>query len=109
MIIKVGRDWRIRSDRLQWIVEKRLPGAKATRHQWKAQAFHKSLDNAVVWCGKRQVMDLPGEFGGDALPPLCAALDAIVAEVKGALDSKSIVGYLDGAISPRRHAGPRHR
>ncbi|MCP4317734.1 MAG: hypothetical protein GY789_17375 [Hyphomicrobiales bacterium] len=86
MIVNVGRDWRIRSGPHQWICEKRLPGAKAARHQWKAMSFHPSPDSAVVWCGRRWVMELSGEYGFDALPPLCAALDAIVAEVRDAIE-----------------------
>ncbi len=38
MIIDLNKDWRIRSDPLQWIVEKRLHGAKAKRHAWEPKA-----------------------------------------------------------------------
>ena len=73
MIINLNTDWRIRSDPLQWIVEKRVHGAKAARYQWKPEAFCKSFDSAVVWAGRRRVMEEPGEYGVDALPPLAAA------------------------------------
>lgn len=86
VIVNLNAHWRIRSDPLQWIVEQRVPGAKASRHQWKAKAFHKNLDGAVVWAAQRMIMALPGDYGPDALPPLCAALDAIVSEVRVAME-----------------------
>ncbi len=85
MIINLNRDWRIRPDPLQWIVEKRLHGAKTKRHAWKPKAYCNSLDSGVVWAGRRRVMETPGVFGCDALPPLVAALDTIVEEVRAAL------------------------
>ena len=85
MIINICRDWRLRSDPLQWIVEQRLNGAKAKRHKWKPHAFCHSFDEAVVWAGRRRVMELPGEYAYDALPLLAAALDGIRKEVRTAL------------------------
>ena len=38
MIVRLNRDWRFQSDPHQWIVQRRLRGAKAERHQWKSQA-----------------------------------------------------------------------
>ena len=83
--LELCNGWALGHDSLQWIVEQRIPGAKAARHKWKARAFCGTLDHAVVWAGRRRVMELPGEYGLDALPPLCAALDAIVNEVRAAL------------------------
>ena len=85
MIININLDWRIRSEPLNWICEQRIHGAKAKRHKWKPRAYMNTFDGAVVWCGRRRVMELPGVFGCDALPPLCAALDAIEEEVRAAL------------------------
>ncbi|MCZ6665001.1 MAG: hypothetical protein O7B81_06835 [Gammaproteobacteria bacterium] len=87
MIIHVEKDWRLRSDPHQWIVEKRIHGAKSARHAWKPQAYCKSFDGAVVWAGRHRVMDLPGEHGFDALPLLAAALDGIRVDVQAALEA----------------------
>ena len=85
MIVHIGQDWRIRSDPHQWVVQTRVRGAKSARHAWKPQAYCKSFDSAVVWSGRRRVMELPGEYGIDALPLLAAALDAIQDDVREAL------------------------
>ena len=86
MIIQLNTEWRIRSEPLNWICEQRMHGAKAKRHQWKPRAYCKSFDSAVVWCGRRRVMERPGEYNAEALPPLVAALDAIQEEVRDALE-----------------------
>jgi hypothetical protein len=83
--VHVGKDWRVRSDAHQWIVERRRKGAKAARHQWRPVSYWKTLDAAVVWCGRAKVMELPGEYGVNALPQLFHALDTILEEVRGAV------------------------
>ena len=62
-----------------------MPGANSKRHKWKPRAYMNTFDRAVVWLGRRRVMETPGEYHTEALPPLCAALDAIVEEVRAAL------------------------
>ncbi len=90
MIINLNKDWRIRPDPLQWIVEKRLHGAKTKRHAWKPKAYCNSFDSAVVWAGRRRVMETPGEYGPDALPLLATALDGILGEVDSAREAYRI-------------------
>ena len=87
MIINLNPSWRIRSEPLNWICEQRMPGSKAKRHKWKPRAYMNTFDRAVVWCGSRRVMDTPGEYHTEALPPLVAALDTIVSEVRAALSA----------------------
>lgn len=111
MIVNLSAQWRVRSDPLQWIVEQHVPGAREARHQWKARAYCKSLDGAVVWAARRQIVALPGDYGPDALPPLCEALDAIVNEVRAALEqvktSESAAATVEQPSDPpntkRRH------
>ena len=62
-----------------------MPGARAKRHKWKPRAYRNTFDRAVVWAGRRRVMETPGEYHTEALPRLCAALDTIVEEVRAAL------------------------
>ena len=100
MIINLNKDWRIRSDPLQWIVEKRLHGAKTKRHEWKPKAYCNSFDSAVVWAGRSRVMETPGEYGPDALPLLATALDAILGEVDSARDAYRKSKDQAGAIHP---------
>ncbi len=90
----------MRSDPLQWIVEKRLHGAKAKRHSWRAKAYCNTFDSAVVWAGRHRVMETTGEYGPDALPLLATALDAILGEVDSARDAYRKSKDQAGAIHP---------
>ncbi len=101
MIIHLNPDWRIRSEPLNWICEKRMHGANAKRHKWKPRAYCKTFDSAVVWCGRRRVMETPGEYHTEALPPLVAALDTIVEEVRTALAAYQKKSP-EGAATPNR-------
>lgn len=77
MIITINDDWRLSSDPLQWILQKRNPGATEEKHVWRSLGFFGDLDNAVAACGRRRIRILPGFYGPEALTPLCAALDTI--------------------------------
>ena len=98
--INLIEEWHSRSDRRQWIVEKRLHGAKAKRHAWEPKAYCNSFDSALVFAGRRRVMETPGEYGPDALPLLATALDAILGEVDSARDAYRKSKDQAGAIHP---------
>lgn len=106
MIVHLGAGWRLRSDPLQWIAEERIHGAKSKRHQWKPRAFCRSFDEAVVWAGRRRVMETPGEYGFDALPLLAAALDGILEEVRTALADYQKEDPAAGATACRADVHP---
>ena len=84
MIININVDWRIVSDPLQWIVQHRR--MVKGQNKWDNKAYFGDLGNAVVWLARRQIMPLPGEYGPDALPALCQALDRIEGEIREVLD-----------------------
>ncbi len=96
MIIRINRDWRIASDPLQWIVQKRR--TVKGQDKWDAIAFFRRLDGAVLHLARRHVRMLPGSYGAEALPLLCQALDRLEAEVSAALSG-----------TPRDHASPKTR
>ena len=82
MIININEEYRIQSDPHQWTVQ-RLPKKteKQTKEpQWTSMGHFQKLDSAIVWLAQRRIMMLPGEYDATALPALCAALDAIVAD-----------------------------
>ncbi len=89
MIIQISKRWRIESDPHQWIVEYLPPAKEGTRKReaWIHKAFFSDLAAAVVWIGRRRILDLPGHYGPDALEPLCIALqrleEDVVAAVRG--------------------------
>ena len=88
MIINLNDEWRIRSEPLNWIVE-RMPspkeGVKRKKDVWRPVSYHGTLDSAVVSCARKRIAILDGEYGAEALTPLGAALDALVGEGKKAL------------------------
>jgi hypothetical protein len=83
MIIHLNPDWRIASDPLQWISQKRR--AANGRDKWESKSFHGTLDSAVLWVAQHQIRLLGGEYGPDALLPLCHAVDSLKAEILAAL------------------------
>lgn len=53
MIIPISDDWRIRSDRHQWILEQRQisDGAKHKgREYWTQEAFYSTIESAAYGC-----------------------------------------------------------
>ena len=84
MIITINDDWRLASDPLQWILQKRYQ-AKGEEH-WQAKAFFGRLDAALHELVRRRIRCLPGAYpGSEALKPLSDALITIHEEITAAL------------------------
>ena len=83
MIIRINADWRIESDPLQWIVQKRrfVKGAE----RWTNVSYHLTLDSAVLSLASMRVRLIPGEYPPQALTSLCQALDSLECEITQAL------------------------
>ena len=94
MIIRINQDWRIASDPLQWIVQKRR--TVKGQDKWDSLAFFGKLDGAVLHLARRRMRMLPGSYGPEALPLLCQALDRLEAEISTAL-----------SVVPRDQAFPK--
>lgn len=90
MIIRINPDWRIASDPLQWIVQKRRTVNGQDR--WEGVSYHAGLDNAVLRLAQKRIWLMDGDYGPDALPALCHALDSLQSEIITAI---SLAG-LDG-------------
>ena len=88
MIIQISDDWRIVSDAQQWVVQ-HLPGGegggKRKEDTWKPLAYFRDLGGAVVYVGRRRILDLPGHYHREALEPLCRALDALEGDIRAAV------------------------
>ena len=82
IIISINEDWRIASDPLQWLVQKRY-GTDIVR--WRTVAHCASLATSLVVLGERQVFSLEGEYPSTALKPLCHALTTIREDINRAL------------------------
>ena len=85
MIICINPDWRIESDPLQWIVQKRRFVRGAER--WTNVSYHTALDTAVIRLAQTQIHLIRGEYPPEALPMLCQALDNLKSDISVELGS----------------------
>ena len=80
MIITLNEDWRVASDPLQWILQRRTPSGR-----WTNVGYFGDLERAVLQAARRQVRLLRGTFPSEALLPLQQALAAVHADIRAAL------------------------
>ncbi len=85
MIITINPDWRLASDPLQWVLQKRNPNAAAEKNRWRAVGFFGRFDRAVVECSRRRLLIAEGTYGPEALKPLSDALLRIERDIRAAL------------------------
>ena len=77
MIISLTSDWRIRSDDLQWIVERlhvRESKSGGEYSEWRAWGYFSTLAGAVNGCLEVQIRSLDMELPAGALVPLLTAM-----------------------------------
>ena len=79
MIITINEDWRVASDPLQWILQRRTPSGR-----WTNVGYFGDLERAVLQAARRQVRLLRG-LPSEALLPLQQALAAVHADIRAAL------------------------
>lgn len=93
----LGDDWRLESDGLQWIIKRRKtpdlskrkdPGGALSRREdaWKAEAYHPTLNTALVALHRRMPLQLTGEYSKDGLEPLLDTLDRMEMAYKEAIE-----------------------
>ncbi len=88
MIINLNDRWRIRSDPLQWILERR-PSREQTlkgrSKDWVPLGYFNTVAGALREAAQRQVRELEGEYPPAALEPLCRQLSSIRESIEAAL------------------------
>ncbi len=86
MIITINADWRLASDPLQWILQKRYQSKGEERQ--RSIAFFGDIDRAIVELSRRRILVLSGAYpAADALGPLSDALRSVRDDVHAALTS----------------------
>lgn len=75
MIINYSHNWRLRSNTLEWMVEK-----KQVTGKWVVQAHCKDMPHAVAWLRRRQISghegpEVPPEVFDAVVDHLCDFLD----------------------------------
>ena len=83
MIITINDDWRLASDPLQWILQKRYQTKGEVR--WRSIAFFGNLDRAIVELSRRRILILDGTYHPEALKPLSDALRSLRDDICAAL------------------------
>ncbi len=85
MIITINPDWRLASDPLQWILQRRYQSKGGVR--WRSLAFFGNLDRAIVELSRRRILILAGTYHPEALKPLSDALRSVRDDARAALAS----------------------
>jgi hypothetical protein len=68
-MIEINKDWQLGSDRVQWILRKRVPGAKREQSQWRAVSFVSSTKDILTRCMREKgVPDADARHILDTLP-----------------------------------------
>ncbi len=83
MIITINEDWRLASDPLQWVLQKRYQSKG--EEQWRALAFFGNLDRAICELARRHIRCMGGTYGPEALQPLVTNLDQLRDDISAAL------------------------
>ncbi len=83
MIITINEDWRLASDPLQWVLQKRYQSKGEVR--WQAKGFFQNIDRAIVECSRRRILILAGTYRPEALKPLSDALRSVRDDARAAL------------------------
>ena len=83
MIITINDDWRLASDPLQWVLQKRYQSKGEERQ--RSIAFFGDIDRAIVELSRRRILILSGTYRPEALKPLSDALRSVRDDVHAAL------------------------
>ena len=75
IVIQINSDWRIVSDPLQWIVQRRR--TVKGKDKWDSRTFHSDLGNAVMRLASAHIRTFDAVVGPDALEVLCHFLDSL--------------------------------
>ncbi len=88
MIVPIGADWRLRSDPLQWILERRDGKSRnPCSPRWRAQGYFCDPLLAVQRCLDAQVRLSEGQVSSDALIAFQTRVDGLLADARLALDA----------------------
>ncbi len=87
MIIQLNPDWRLNSDKLNWILQHRsvVQEGKTKKTEnigksyWRNETYHGTIDSALMACAERMIRFEDVIVGPDELTDLLARLDALTA------------------------------
>ena len=107
MIITINDRWRVSSDSLQWILQRRAAvqsGLEAGKHAgaWKPIAFARNLSELLSTMARREIFAIEGEYPPSAILPLCEALDVIKADIARIVATVGANGPCPSTACPMR-------
>ena len=85
VIISINSDWRLRSDEVQWILDRRVQTNKGTgkaRTEWKLAGFSRHLNCIIMEFARLEIRLIKdeNEYPADALALIVETLDRIEAD-----------------------------
>ena len=83
MIISINPDWRLRSDGVNWILDRRIQSRKGTgkpKTVWKVAGFSRHLNSIILELARQDIRLIRGEYPADALALIVETLDRIEAD-----------------------------
>ena len=88
MIIDINEIWRLKTDDLQWHLQRRSAARSASKRagEWKSVAYARDLSTLLLEAARRQIYGIEGDYPPTAIEPLCKALTMIKQNISDALD-----------------------
>ena len=80
MIVNINQDWRLRSDEVQWILDRRVQSNKGTgkaKTVWKVAGFSRHLNCIIMELARQDIRLIRGQYPADALALIVETLDRI--------------------------------
>ncbi len=80
MIVNINQDWRLRSDELQWILDRRVQPKEdmaETEPTWRVAGYFRFIDEAIMELARQDIRLMRGEYPADALALIVETLDQI--------------------------------
>ncbi len=87
MIIDINETWRLKTDDLQWHLQRRSAARSASKRagEWKSVAYARDLSTLLLEAARRQIYGIEGNYPPTAIEPLCECLASIKQNINAAL------------------------
>ena len=89
MIVSINETWRLKTDDLQWHLQRRSAAQSCSKRsgEWKSVAFARDLSTLLLEATRRQIFALEDDCPPSAIEPLCDVLASIKQDIESALGS----------------------
>ncbi len=87
MIVSINETWRLKTDDLQWHLQRRSAAQSDSKRagEWKSVAYARDLSMLLLEAARRQIYVIEGEYPPTAIESLCETLASIKQDIENAL------------------------